>query len=145
MYDSSGGTKGSFPIKVNSGITSDTQRERKALTSHGEFKRKALRWNQSITGRAIQATTSKRLINSRSQSAWSPGSLTDKIISPPERISPNRINGSLLNRIHEKAGGMGAARIKTRVHWAICSVEPDLVYQSPPPQWSRDLYFVSSH
>lgn len=56
-------------------------------------------------GRAIQAAMSKRLINNSSQSASSPGSLTDKIISPPERISLNRMNVSLLNRIHEKAGG----------------------------------------
>lgn len=44
-YDSTGGTKGTFPIKVNSGITSDTQREKKALMSQGKFKGKAWRWN----------------------------------------------------------------------------------------------------
>lgn len=43
MYDYSRGTKGTFPIKVNRGITSDTQKAKKTPISHGEFKRKELR------------------------------------------------------------------------------------------------------
>ena len=49
MYDSTKGTKGTFPIKVNNGITSDTQRDKKTRMSHGEFKGKALRWNHGAS------------------------------------------------------------------------------------------------
>lgn len=49
MYDWAKGTKGTFSIKAKTGITSDTKGEKRHLKSHGEFKRKVLRWKHKAS------------------------------------------------------------------------------------------------